>query len=70
MNPETLYLVRLAQALCDRGYTPSNAVKHLRGHAANLPDLSPLLDADASQAIAELDRRFSGHPVKPWEVDA
>ena len=70
MNATTLSLVKLAQELCNRGRTPKTAVYYLLDHADVLPELAYLLDADASQAIAELERRFSGYPVKPWEVAA
>ncbi len=68
MNTTTQSLMKLAQELCNSGRTPKAAVYYLVDHAGRLPELAYLLDADAPQAIAELERRFSGYPVKPWEV--
>jgi len=68
MTPITQSLVKLAQELCNSGRTPKAAVHYLLDKAGVLPELAYLLDADVSQAIAELERRFSGYPVKPWGV--
>jgi hypothetical protein len=68
MNTNTLSLVKLAQALCNEGRTPKNAVKYLLVCADTCLALAFLQEADQGQAIQELERRFSGFHVKPWEV--
>lgn len=68
MNEQTLSLVKLAQELCNSRHTPRTATGHLLIFARNYSGLAYLLSADQEQAIAELERRFSGYGVKPWEV--
>lgn len=67
MNESTLSLVKLAQELCKSGRTPHEAVTGLLVAALNNEGLEYLHDADINQAIAELERRFSGYLIKPWE---
>jgi hypothetical protein len=68
MNDETLSLVKLAQELCNAGENPQDATAYLLNLARSEPALRYLQEADQDQAIAELDRRFSGYATKPWEV--
>ena len=68
MDDNTLSLVRMAQEICNRGTNPRQATAHLLDAANTLPDLAFLKQADQEQAIAELERRFSGHIIKPWEM--
>ncbi|UOG91204.1 MAG: hypothetical protein L3K52_13455 [Candidatus Thiothrix sulfatifontis] len=67
MNEPTLSLVKLAQELCNSGRTPQEAVSGLLVAALNNKSLEYLQGADVNQAIAELERRFSGYLIKPWE---
>jgi type II secretory pathway pseudopilin PulG len=68
MNDETLSLVKLAQELCNDGENPQAATDRLLDLARSEPALRYLQEADQAQAIAELERRFSGLTTKPWEV--
>lgn len=69
MGDETLSLVKLAQEICiNAGKDPREATAHLLLWAREYSYLAYLLEADQEQAIAELDRRFSGYEVKPWEA--
>jgi hypothetical protein len=67
MNDQTLSLVKLAQELCNSRQTPRDATGHLLLWAHEHSGLAYLLEADQEQAIAELERRFSGYAVKPWD---
>lgn len=69
MNMQTLSLVKLAQEICiNPGQDPRTATGYLLIWARDRSDLAYLMEADQEQAIAELERRFSGYAVKPWEV--
>lgn len=68
MGESTLSLVKLAQEICtNAGLTPRDATAHLLAWAHEYSYLEYLLDADQEQAITELERRFSGLEVKPWD---
>lgn len=69
MNKQTLSLVKLAQELCTSGQTPRTATTNLLIAAHQHADLAYLLEACQEQAIQELERRFSGCVVKPWDTD-
>lgn len=58
----SLSLVKLAQELCNRGKHPVTAV----GLAMVLL-AKPVTAEQVKAAMDELERRFSGYPVKPWE---
>lgn len=68
MAGETLSLVKMAQELCNAGLNPCEATGRLLQLAASGDCMGFLASADQAQAIAELERRFSGHTTKPWEV--
>ncbi|WMP17290.1 hypothetical protein [Thiothrix lacustris] len=69
MNEQTLSLIKLSQEICiSSGKDPRTATDDLLQWAREYPHLGYLLEADQTQAVAELDRRFSGYVVKPWEV--
>ena len=67
MDDNTLSLVRMAQDICNDGTHPRQATAHLLDAANTLPDLAFLKQANQEQAIAELERRFSGYTIKPWD---
>ena len=68
MNEQTLSLVKLAQELCNSGQTPRTATSNLLEAAHQHSELAYLLGAHQEQAVAELERRFSGYLIKPWGV--
>lgn len=73
MNSQTLSLVKMAQEICTNAtisLSPEQAVARLMAHARAYVFLDFLLEANQQQAIAELERRFSGYAVKPWEVQS
>jgi hypothetical protein len=67
MNNNTLSLVKLAQEICNSGKNPDDAVSILLKAAEEQPGFSFLQGSDKQQAINELNRRFSGMAVKPWD---
>ncbi len=67
MNEQTLSLVKLAWEICIDGNTPREATDKLLKWAREHSELAYLLEANQEQAIAELERRFSGYGIIPWE---
>jgi hypothetical protein len=70
MDSATLSLVKLAQEICQAGKNPHDATTLLLDLARSEPSLRYLQEANQSNAIAELERRFSGHTIKPWEMQS